>query len=271
MSRSLNRIVDILNCFSVQRPSFSLTEIAHLTGLDKSTAHRILSSMEASGVLRRDAGSKQYALGAKIMEWGRIAVECIDLHALADPVLRRLNLDTQQTVELYLRDRDRRIRVAGYDSPRPIRLVHPVGFTLPITRGAGGKATLAALPEAEAVALIAADRDLSVMEREGLLADLPATRERGYVVDVTQQMPGALSMAAAVCDRTGMPVATIVISWPSGPHDDEYVVCYADLLVPASRELSRALGAPPDPIFTGEHQPDANCRDSTARRLDLSS
>lgn len=243
MSRSLARFVDILDCFSAQRPSASMTEIAELTGLDKSTAHRLLSAMEAAQILRRDAGSKRYALGAKIMEWGATAVEGIDLHSLADPWLRRLNQETQQTVELYLRDHDQRIRIAGYESPQPIRLVHPIGFTLPITRGAGGKVTLAALPAPESRALIEADDELPPAERELLISELLAVRKRGYAVDVTYQMPGALSLAAAIRDRAGTPVATIVVSWLSTPNDHHFVEQFAESVLAAAHEISQAFGA----------------------------
>jgi DNA-binding IclR family transcriptional regulator len=237
-------MVDILDCFTAQQSSLQLAEIAGMSRLDRSTALRLLRALEGERLVRRDPQSKRYALGAKLVQWGALALDSLDLRAIADPILRCLNTATHETVALFLRDGDRRVCVMTYESPHLIRHVLPVGTQLRITQAAGGRAALAALPPDEAAALIDADTLLTECERRAIHEDLPLIRARGYAFGDRLMTPNAWSLAAPIFDRNAAAIATLVVSGPDNRIDAAVVEQYVRHLLPAAAELSRALGAP---------------------------
>jgi DNA-binding IclR family transcriptional regulator len=237
-------MVDILDCFTAQQSSLQLAEIAGMSGLDPATTLRFLRALEDERLVRRDPQSKRYALGAKLVQWGALALDSFDLRAVADPILRCLNAATQETVALFLRDGDRRVCVMTYESPHAIRHVLPVGAQLRITQAAGGRAALAALPPDEAAALIDADAQLTACERRAIHEELPLIRARGYAFGIRLMTPSAWSLAAPIFDRNAAAFATLVISGPESRIDAAVVEQYVGHLLPAAAELSRALGAP---------------------------
>jgi DNA-binding IclR family transcriptional regulator len=105
-------------------------------------------------------------------------------------------------------------------------LVTDVGVRLPAHLTASGRAILAHLPAAQVRALYP-DRSAFV-DRHGLgpsslsaLRSLLAeTRQRGYAVEQGEVTPGFASVAAAVLDHNGHPVAGVAVTYPAAPEGD---------------------------------------------------
>jgi DNA-binding IclR family transcriptional regulator len=70
--QALERALDILDCFSFQKRELSLSEVVYLTGLNKTTAKRLISNLTARGYLQQDPQSKTYQLGMRLFELGGI-------------------------------------------------------------------------------------------------------------------------------------------------------------------------------------------------------
>lgn len=244
MTRTLDRIVDIIDCFSRDRTNASLAEIAELTGLDRATTHRFLSSLERRRVLRRDPETKRFSLGSKLIQWGALAIDGIDVRAAAAGTMRRLQQETGETVALYVCDGTERTCVATLESSERIRHVLPLGSRLRLTQAAGGRALLAAMQPDAARQIIADATDLTRAEREDILRDLPVIRERGYAVGVRLMTPHAWSIAAPIIDRSGEPVAALIIAGPDSQLTEELIDRHGALLRSAAVEVSGTIGAP---------------------------
>jgi DNA-binding IclR family transcriptional regulator len=245
MSRTLKRIVDIIDCFDTGHASLSLTEISECAELDLATASRFLNALEQERLVRRDPVTKRYVLGSRLIEWGARALDDASIRTIAEPIMAQLHRATNETVALYIRDGDQRICVATYESPEPVRHVLPLGSKLRITQAAGGRAMLAGLPEQEALQLLRTDPLLTDVERAEIERELPDIRKRGYALGVHLMTPHAWSMASPIFDRSGAVSSVLVVSGPDARIDDRIAERHAELLVPAARELSRALGALP--------------------------
>lgn len=244
MSRTLRRIIDIVDCFDTDHASLSLTAVSERAGLDLATASRFLNALEEERLVRRDPVTKRYVLGSRLIEWGARALDSVSVRAVAEPIMVQLRRATSETVALYVRDGNQRICVATYESPESVRHVLPLGGTLRITQAAGGRAMLAGLPEDEAFRLIQDDPLLSDTERDEIRRTLPYIRARGYAIGIHLMTPHAWSMASPVFDRSGAVTAVLVVSGPDRRIDDRIAKCHAERLVPAAAEISRALGAP---------------------------
>ncbi|WP_157067016.1 helix-turn-helix domain-containing protein, partial [Alicyclobacillus shizuokensis] len=60
--RSLTTALRVLQCFSMEEPELGVTEIALRLGVGKSTVHRILTTLERNGFVRKDEATRRYRL-----------------------------------------------------------------------------------------------------------------------------------------------------------------------------------------------------------------
>ena len=94
----------------------SLGELVADTGFSRATAHRLAVALEAHGLVRRDEDGR-FALGVRLIALGRAAAEAIPLAEAALPALAALRDETAESVQLYVRDGDRRMRVVQLHGP----------------------------------------------------------------------------------------------------------------------------------------------------------
>jgi DNA-binding IclR family transcriptional regulator len=69
---ALERALDIIDCFSFQNRELSLTDVVKRTGLNKTTAKRLISNPTTRGYLQQDPQSKKYQIGMRLFELGGI-------------------------------------------------------------------------------------------------------------------------------------------------------------------------------------------------------
>src|SRR5262245_13194845 len=101
----LDRAVAILSHLGeVGRGGARVSEIAEVFGLNISTAHRIISSLERHRFVERDPESKRYRLGLALFALGAKAADTTGLRRLSHPALMRLASQTGDTVFLMARN-----------------------------------------------------------------------------------------------------------------------------------------------------------------------
>lgn len=139
---SVDRALSLLALFTVATPVLSLGDIAGRAGLYKSTALRLLASLEhARLVLRQTDG--RWTLGAEIARLHRVHSASFSLEAVIMPVLRALVDETLESAAFYVRQGEQRLCLYRIDSPRPVRDNIRIGELLPLDRGASGRVLLA--------------------------------------------------------------------------------------------------------------------------------
>src|SRR5947208_15907005 len=72
--RAVERAVAILRTFSSGAPELSVSELGRAVGLHKSPVHRLLGTLERTGFVVQDPGSKRYRLGLPLFELGSMVV-----------------------------------------------------------------------------------------------------------------------------------------------------------------------------------------------------
>jgi DNA-binding IclR family transcriptional regulator len=93
--QSLERALGILECFSYQKKELCLTDLSHLTSLNKTTVKRLVSNLTHQGFLRQNAELKRYPLGLRMFELGGIVFSSFSLGKAAMHPMSQL----QNTIE----------------------------------------------------------------------------------------------------------------------------------------------------------------------------
>ena len=90
---SLARGLAVLSSFSEEKPALSLTEISQNLKINKTTALRILSTLEALGYVRRDPDTKLYRPGLAVFRLGFVVLDSLEVRQIASPYLKQLAKD----------------------------------------------------------------------------------------------------------------------------------------------------------------------------------
>lgn len=246
---TLARGMQVLEAFSRESPQLTLTEIVSKVNLDKSTAFRLLYTLEQLGYVERDERTRLYRLGLKPVQLGLTALNSLDLVQAAQPHLKALFSRCSETVNMSVRDGCEIFYVARHKTQQVLNVGLEVGSRLPVWCTSMGKAQLIDLSPDELRDLLGNDefppagphahRDLAT-----LMADVETVRARGYAVNDEELAMGVRSVAAPIRDGNGKVVAAVNISVPSvRVTRAELEARLAPMVVETGTKISQALGA----------------------------
>jgi DNA-binding IclR family transcriptional regulator len=221
----LDKAVGILSFLSAEGPA-SLAGVVEGTGLARPTAYRLLSALEAHGLVARRGG--RYALGLGLLGWGEraAAVASPGLVEAARPALVGLRDDVEESTQLYVREGDGRVCVASFERATGLRTTVAVGATLPLDRGSAGKVLLAWAEDAGRFGVA-----------RGVLAEV---RGQGWAESVAEREEGVASVSAPVF-RGGRVVAAVGASGPIARLGGRPGERLAGRVVEAAREIEEDL------------------------------
>ena len=235
------RALAVLAAFDAERPSLTLTGIAHRTGLPLSTAHRLVAELVAWGALERDEHGG-YRIGLRLWEVGSLAPRSLGLRESAMPFLTDLHEVTGENVQLAVLD--------GRDAVYVERLlgrthvVTRVGSRLPLHATGVGLVLLAHTPAPFQEEVLAGPlrryTPRTVTDPAAVRRVLADVRRTGVVVSDRQIELVSQSVAAPVRGRDGAVVAALSVVVPAAADSRTYVPAVRA----AARGVSRALGAP---------------------------
>ena len=251
---SLARGLATLALFSSDAPSLSFTEIVETLKLNKSTAFRVLSTLETAGYLERDAATRRYRPGLKVLQLGFTALSSLEVRQIARPYLERVALETDETASLAVLDGLHIIYVDRVRNRAIVGVVLGVGSRAPAHSTSLGKVLLADLPPEE-IARRLAHTDLTaytphtIVDHRALLSELALIRKRGYAINDEELAIGLRGVSAPIRDATRRAVAAINVSGPTATISRERL---KSEIMPAvvktaghiSLALGYALGAP---------------------------
>jgi DNA-binding IclR family transcriptional regulator len=214
--RSVARAVSILEQFTMERPEPNLTEVSAGIGLSKSTTHRLLSTLEETGMVELDRKTARYRLGLKTFRLGSVASNSLQLVRQAEPLLRNVAEENDQTSLLFVADEEEALCLRRFDGHQQVRvLVMEAGKRTPFNCGAAQRVLLAHLPEErwdDVVARLARRMTpYSLATSHELDSDRREIRERGFSMGWEDSALHACTLGAPVRSAWGEVIAAVGI------------------------------------------------------------
>jgi IclR family acetate operon transcriptional repressor len=236
----------VLEEVAVRQP-VGVSELARILELPKSSVQRALRTLHTAGWIR-PVGNEltRWALTTRALHVGRHAAGELSLRDAAIPVMEELRRRTEETIHLMVPEGDKVVLIERLETPKPVRIIIPLGGSAPIHASSNGKAVLAGSPPEEVERLLAEGlpryTDTTIVDRERLLAELAETKARGYATNKGEWRSDIAAVAAAVIGDGGRPIASLSISTPTSRMPDELQPTYGALVRDAARRISLALG-----------------------------
>lgn len=228
--------------------SLSAQEVAQLSGIGKSTAFRLLTTLENRGFLRKDPNAR-YSLGVKFFSIKMLMTDRRELAGIMHPYLTALNEATSETCHLsMLTDNNEALFLDNLPGKAQVRVSSAVGQSRPLYAISAGKAMLAFQPRsfvrnyAEHI-IFEARTPHSIQNVATLYQQLSEIRELGYAFDNEEFELGLICFGAPILNAKQEAVAAFCVSGPSTRMLQNKDRCVA-ALKEATANASRALIIP---------------------------
>lgn len=224
-----------------------LLSLSKELSLNKSTVHRILTSLIILGYVKQDEETAKYSLSFKLCEIANQVLGKIDAVEIAKPYLKHLAALSGETVHLVQLDGIHAVYIDKVESfANSVRMVSKVGKHIPLYCSGVGKALLSAMDE-EAVAKIWENSEIirltehTITDYDSLLAQLQETKRCGYALDLEENELGVRCIAAGVKDYTGKTLYAFSISAPISRMSDEAISELAKKVLTVRENLEKAF------------------------------
>jgi DNA-binding IclR family transcriptional regulator len=240
--QSLARGIRILNMLFDSVESISVTEVAEVVDIDKSSASRLLRTLEKYEYIQRENGSRRYVLGHRITRMGWELINRMPIRDQAKPFLFDLMNQTGECAHTAIYSQGQALVIDDVEVAASLRVPGVIGRKIPLHCTAVGKSLLAfsyvPVPEE-----LPARTIQTITDRADLLRHLQHICKQGYAVDYEENDYGVCCIAAPVYDYTGKAIATIGISGPTVRVTHERIPGLGQMVVEAGKKLSAHLGA----------------------------
>ncbi len=244
---SVAKVFSVLRAFDTTLPELTISEVAARAGLDRGTSFRLVNTLCQLGYLATVPHSRRYRLTLKCLELGYTSLARADLKMLARPLLTELVPDLVDAASLGMLDDTDVVYVERVQTELRISLDRRTGSRTGAYSAALGHAMLAHLPVEKAEDVLRRSNRVRLSERtltdvDELMNRLALVRKRGYAISDGENAYGLRTVAAAVLDADGAPVAGVsATSSVDRMSLDAFIQTVTPRVQAVADELSRAV------------------------------
>jgi DNA-binding IclR family transcriptional regulator len=246
--KSVGHALEIVEMLARERRGVGVTQLAAQLGMNASTVHHLLKTLEVWELVEQHPGSKLYRLGVRSVQWGQAYLAGLDLYSVAQPYLSAVSHDTGETVTLAGIERTNIVVLATIPGRHTVRSLGATTNRHNAHATALGKIFLAELPPNELPEVVAESglarfTPHTIGGFRQLEAELDEVRRRGYALDLEELELGLSCIAAGVRNHAGEMVAAIGASIPMTRFEERRASLVARIRA-AADQVSARLGFP---------------------------
>lgn len=246
------RSTDILRAVAAsQSDGARVTDIARVTGLDRSTCHRLMRTLVDAGLLEQDPTSRLYFLGLDFFTLASAASNRHDVQEMAQSVLSKVAELTGDAVFFSLRSGFDAVCVDVRTGSYPIQtLPLDIGSRFPVGAGVTGAAFLTELPDENVEAVLSHNRDklkkVTGQNTAWIREQLDCYRSDGYLAADEPSTPGIATICVPLFNRRGRAIAALSVAAIKERSDETRRREIAKILHQSAEEVVDAMLRMPD-------------------------
>lgn len=245
--QALERALDILDCFDFQNRDLGLSKISKATGLNMTTAKRLISNLTERGYLRQDPHTKQYQLGIRLFELGGIVFSSFSIHKAAANPMTMLQQETSSTILLGANMDNQLVYIDKRNGNGMINISSEIGWRRPLHYGMLGMVLMAyqtpeKVNEILETSPLKAHTPFSITDRDAFSLRLEEIREKGYCIEKEEAVEGIIGISAPIRDYSRKVIAAMGVAVPVSQGTRKEIQRIVGMLEPCVKEISGNLG-----------------------------
>lgn len=241
-AESPRKVLQLLLCFTQNRPHATISELAAEIAAPLSSCYRYVALLREMGLLEEGERST-YHVTPRIMHVARAAQVSHDLSRIARPYMESVAATVNETVMLMQAYGLSAVCIDSIVSTRPMRLSFESGHTLPLGDGASAKVLLAFMSPEERRARLdercALDKGFAA-RRATLEGELDTIRARGWATSHAEVEDGVWACAAVIRGSVHQP-SVVTVAGPAFRIDEPQQARIRDLLLDAGAAITHSL------------------------------
>lgn len=218
--KSVAKVLDIIEHLGASRRHVSVSDLARGTGMNVSTAYRLLQTLMGRGYVVQEASNRGYVLGPRLFQLGTAYLDGSDLAAVARPHLEALRDAVGETAYLVVFNQDEIVQLCKADGKQAVSASIRSMVREPAYCTATGKVLLSGL-EPDALkkyfdqVRIEAFTPQTVTSKPKLLREIDKVRDAGFALDVEEYVPNLCCVSVPVTGgKDGKAIAAMSIAMP---------------------------------------------------------
>ncbi len=242
--QSVDRALTILGILA-RHGEAGITEIAGELGVHKSTAFRLVATLESHDLVEQNQERGKYRLGVGVLRLAGATTARLDVVQEARAVCRQLAADSGETVNIAVLSERSALYLDQVAGQSALQSHNWVGQHIPLHATSNGKVLLSGLASTQVddrVPRLPRYTPRTVTGRAQLRRELAEVREQGYAVAVDELEIGLTAIAAPIRNAHGDVIASLSVSGPTFRIDAPRVKELVPVVREAAEEVSHRLG-----------------------------
>lgn len=213
-TRSIERALQVLNCFSLEEPELSISDLVKKTELSRATLYRIIKTMQDMDYVRYDKHLDKYRLSIKLYELGQIAASEVAIQKEVAEHLDRLFEKTGHTILLATLKDQKLIYLDKRESDEGLKISSKIGKIREPDYGILGRTLIASLPHEEQETIL---KELRNNRTDEKMADLEKkiafVKENGYLFMMNETLNGVAGISVPVDTKFTLSIGVLFPSF----------------------------------------------------------
>ncbi|OLN22048.1 hypothetical protein BTO30_11550 [Domibacillus antri] len=243
---SVTNAMRLLRLFTPKQPELSITQMTKLSGIPKSSVHRLVLILTKEGFLSKNPRTNHYRLGLSILTLGGVIFSHRELYKEGFPTVKKMAELLDESTHICLLEEDHVVYLFRAESSHPDRLLTQIGRKNPVYCTAEGLCILAFQEEKTIERALSGERYAYTLktvtnkkEIKHILADI---RERGFCILHGSYYEHYTSIAVPIRDHTGSVVSSLSVIGHSSRLTGDRAEEAAFKMMKAADDISKHLG-----------------------------
>jgi DNA-binding IclR family transcriptional regulator len=245
--QSVSKALNVIDIMADAYNGVGVTAVANSLGIAKSSAHRLLTTLEKAGYVKTNELTGRYHLTFKIFEAGSKLLRGKGFNEHVSFLLEQLSLKTNCLVKMCVEENFNMLCVYRINARQVFRMDLSTGTHLPLHCTGVGKAFLASLNEDELswyLRYITFERftPSTITTADRLMKEIKLCKARGYAVDRGEHSEEVWGIAAPVFNHLGQTMSTISVSGPASAIRQMDIEHLGSEVMETARKVSVIIG-----------------------------
>ncbi len=263
-TQSIARTFAIIKLFDDNKPTWSLPELIEASGLKRTTVFRILSALDAEGIIQKSE-SGDYRLGHELIRLGGRAIRSNRLRPVARPYLEKLvrELKESATIDI-LMDNDgipQSMVIEEHLGQHLLGMAQYIGASFDANTTSTGKVLLSYQKDLQSFELgkFESYTANTITDEQRFLTELKTVKEQGYATTVSEREEGLVAVAVPIFNHHAEVIAALCIAGPSSrmlseimpTSESQKIKTIVAALKESAKNISEQLGFSPNFVESG--------------------